>query len=180
MNVPAIATEEIIQPPTLAEAAPAAYAGRRGGSAPAAVSLVGRLLALGLGSGCLAVLIVAASLTPNPAGVGSHQGVGLQRCAWLVSGGIPCPSCGYTTSFTWFVRGNLAASVYVQPMGAVLAAGACACVWVGLYVACTGRPVYRLLDVVPGRYYLVPLLAIALLGWAWKIYIRLNGMDGWR
>jgi hypothetical protein len=84
-----------------------------------------------------------------------------------------------TTSWAWFARGNLAASLYVQPMGTVLAALAACGFWIGLYVAFTGRPVYRLLRVIPGRYYFVPLLSFAILAWGWKIFIHLTGSDGW-
>ena len=93
--------------------------------------------------------------------------------------GLPCPSCGMTTSFCWFARGNVAASFYVQPMGAVLAALAGCCAWAGFYVAVTGRPVYRLLRLVPPRYSLVPLLAAFVLAWAWKMFIHTRGLDGW-
>jgi hypothetical protein len=89
-------------------------------------------------------------------------------------------SCGMTTSFSWFVRGNLLASLYVQPMGMALAMITACCVWGGSYVAATGRPVYRLLRLLPGRYYLFPLLALGVLAWGWKILIHLNGLDGWR
>lgn len=85
-----------------------------------------------------------------------------------------------TTSFAWFVRGNIAASVYVQPMGTALAALSCFVVWAGFYVAFTGRPVYRLFNVLPGRYYLLPLLCLGVLAWGWKIMLRLNHWDGWR
>jgi hypothetical protein len=84
-----------------------------------------------------------------------------------------------TTSWSWFVRGNVRASLYVQPMGTLLALMASWCVWVSFYVAITGRPVYRLLRVVPGRYYCVPLVALAIAAWGWKIYIHLAGRDGW-
>jgi hypothetical protein len=132
--------------------------------------------------GCLAVLLIATQLTPSPAGYGSHTGypLRLQSCAFMDRTGLPCPSCGMTTSFCWFVRGNVLASIYVQPMGALLAALACCCVWGGFYVSATGRPVYRLLSLVPGRYYTVPLLTIAVVAWAWKIFIHVKGIDGWR
>lgn len=84
-----------------------------------------------------------------------------------------------TTSFAWFVRGNFVASLYVQPMGAVLAALCCCMVWIGLYILVTGRPVYRLLELFPNRYLYVPLLALALAAWGWKIFIHLSGRDGW-
>ena len=140
----------------------------------------GRLLALGVALACLSVLVLAARLPPSPTGVGSHEAMGLKSCQFLESTGLPCPSCGMTTSFAWFARGNVVASVYVQPMGAALAATAAAGVWGGLYVALTGRPVYRLLRLLPGRYYLLPLLALAVLAWGWKVLIHLNGLDGWR
>ncbi len=65
-------------------------------------------------------------------------------------------------------------------MGTVLAVTAAAAVWAGGYVAATGRPLHRLLGVVPDRLWLAPLLTLAVLGWAWKMFIHLRGMDGWR
>ena len=81
-----------------------------------------RLIALGIATGGMIVLIIAARLPPSPLGHGTHRGLGLPDCVFLQRTGLPCPSCGMTTSFSWFVRGNLLASLYVQPMGAVLAA----------------------------------------------------------
>ena len=145
----------------------------------AAVPRGGRWLALVLGLGCLAVLVAAASLTPSSSGTGSHTGLGLQRCQFLDRTGVPCLSCGYTTSYTWFVRGNVAASVYVQPMGALLATATTCAVWICLYVGMTGRPVHRLLRLIPTRRWLLPLLLFVVAAWAWKIFIHVNGMDGW-
>ena len=139
-----------------------------------------RLLAFLIALGCLAALAMAAYLQPSPAGVGSHRTLGLASCQFLGNTGLPCPSCGMTTSFTWFVRGNVLASAYVQPMGAVVALATACCAWGGFYIAATGRPVYRLLRLVPARYYLLPLLALGMLAWGWKILIHLNGIDGWR
>lgn len=143
------------------------------------LSIQGRLVALGIALGCLALLSTAALLVPSRDGAGSHTELGLPPCQFLQRTGIPCPSCGMTTSWTWFVRGNLAASLYVQPMGTALAMLAVFTFWTGLYVAITGRPVYRLLRLLPGRYYFAPLLALAVLAWGWKIFIHLSGHDGW-
>jgi len=85
-----------------------------------------------------------------------------------------------TTSFAWFVRGRLLHSLWVQPMGTVLALLACLTFWAALYVGVTGKPIARLMRMVPSRYYLTPLLTFALLAWAWKIFIHLRGIDGWR
>ena len=151
---------------------------RRAAAAP--LPWAGRLLAGGLAAVCLFVLILAARLTPNPAGCGTHRGLGLAECGFLERTGLPCPACGMTTSFAWFVRGNVVASAYVQPMGAAIAMICAATVWTGGYVAATGRPVHRLMGVIPDRWYLVPLLTLAIVGWAWKMFIHLHGIDGWR
>lgn len=141
---------------------------------------IGRATALVISLGCLAVLVTAATLKPSPDGLGTHRELGLDRCAFEARTGIPCPSCGMTTSFSWFVRGNVAASLYVQPMGTVLAVLTAAIFWAGLYIAISGRAAHRLLRFVPGRYYVVPLLTWAMVAWVWKIFIHLHGIDGWR
>ena len=151
---------------------------RRAAAAP--VSWAGRGLAAAVAAGCLAVLVIAARLQPSPDGFGTHRAMGLAECGFLARTGLPCPACGMTTSFAWFARGNLAASAYVQPMGTALAAIAAMTVWVAGYVAVTGRPVHRLLAVVPDRWWLVPLLTLAVAAWAWKMFIHLRGIDGWR
>jgi hypothetical protein len=129
---------------------------------------------------CLALLVTAATLPPSPTGVGTHQGLHLAGCAFLTTTGYPCPACGMTTSFSWFVRGNWIASGYVQPMGMVLAAICAVAFWAGTYTAFTGRSVRRVISIIPDSWYLVPLLGIALAAWVWKIWIHSHGLDGWR
>jgi len=50
--------------------------------------------------------IISAGLTPAPVGWGTHQQFGFPPCSFQVMFGIPCPSCGGTTSFAHFVRGE--------------------------------------------------------------------------
>jgi len=140
-----------------------------------------RVLALVIGLACLTVLCIAVWLEPNPAGVGTHTGmnmVGFQPCNFLERTGVPCPSCGMTTSFALLVRGRVFSSLYVQPMGTLLAMATGVTVWVALYVAITGRPVYRMLRVVPGIYWVLPPMFFAVAAWAWKIFIHVKGIDG--
>jgi hypothetical protein len=84
-----------------------------------------------------------------------------------------------TTSFSHLAHGNLLASLYVQPMGAVLGLVTAATFWVSLYIALSGKPAHRLMRYVPARYYVAPLMVLAVAAWAWKIYIHLRGIDGW-
>jgi hypothetical protein len=137
------------------------------------------MIALAVGIGCLAVLVTAARLRPSPKGIGTHTGMRLRECQFERTTGLPCPTCGMTTSFSYFVRGNLAASFYVQPMGMVLALLSSMAVWAALYIAITGRPAHRLLRFVAPRSYVVPLLCLTILAWGWKIFIHVTYRDGW-
>lgn len=147
--------------------------------APIRVSLGMRLTALAVAAGCTLLLLVAAGLEPSRSGVGTHQGLRLDACQFLQRTGLPCMSCGMTTSFTWFVRGNVMAAFYVQPMGALLAIVTVIAIWSGLYIAVTGRPALRLLRYLPDKPYVLILLLLATGAWAWKIFIHLRGIDGW-
>ena len=157
--------------------APAIYAPKN----PAAkISIESRIGAAILAITCLAILIVARLLPPSPTGVGTHLGLGLDRCAFLDRTGLPCPSCGMTTSFSHFAHGQLLASFYVQPMGAILAVMTVATFWIAIYIAITGKPALRLMRIVPAGYYFIPLMFFAIAAWGWKIFIHLHGIDGWR
>lgn len=139
----------------------------------------GRLLGGAFALGCLTVLIIARMLQPDPRGLSTHTALGLDPCYFLAHTGIPCPTCGMTTSFSWFARGNLIASFYIQPMGCVLAVLCAAGFWIGLYIAVTGRPSHRLLRRFNGLQVVIVLLVFAALAWGWKIFIHVHGIDGW-
>jgi hypothetical protein len=143
------------------------------------LSWKGRAVALLVAMSCLGVLIVAAKLNPSGSGVGSHRQLGLADCQFESRTGLPCPTCGMTTSFAHFVRGQVVGSFWVQPMGMVLALITTMVFWVGLYVALSGRPAYRLLNLVPAKYYLWPMLIFGVAAWGWKIWIHVTGRDGW-
>ena len=144
-------------------------------AAPEPMAVAERLMAGLVGLCCLSVLCVAAWLHPSPTGYGTHQQLGLAPCAFKERTGWPCPSCGYTTAFTYFAHGNPVASFVTQPMGAVLALFAAMAVWSGFYIAVTGRPVHRLFKLLPSRYYLMPLLSFAMLAWGLKVLQALSG-----
>lgn len=140
----------------------------------------GRLLALAVAGAALAVLIVGVTLAPSAGGMATHRQMGFPPCQFLVTSNLPCPTCGMTTSFAWFVRGNWLASLYVQPMGFVLALITGTCFWAGIYIAVTGRPIQRLLQQVPMVMLVCALVGLGIAAWGWKIFIHLRGMDGWR
>ena len=139
----------------------------------------GRGAAAVLAAGCLALLVVALYVHPNPNGVGTHTQLGQRGCLFLERTGVPCPTCGMTTSFSHFVRGQWLSSLYVQPAAAVLALATALTLWGAIYAVFSGRPVHRLFRFISARYYLLPFLSLLVVAWAWKIFIHLRGIDGW-
>jgi hypothetical protein len=72
------------------------------------------------------VFVIAAVLNPyesqgTPRALGTHHQLGLPPCTFQVITGIPCPSCGMTTSFALVIRGDLVNAMRVNFAGALLA-----------------------------------------------------------
>lgn len=85
------------------------------------LGLVGRVL-LGLWSLFLAAgFATAVSLEPDARGFGTHQRLGLPPCSFRVMFGIPCPSCGMTTSFSNVIRGRFIDAARANVAGLMLA-----------------------------------------------------------
>ena len=144
------------------------------------LTLGGRLASLMVALAALSVLVTALLLKPSPEGMGTHRQMGFQRCEFLRTTNLPCPSCGMTTSFSFFARGNWLASLYVQPGGFVLALACGAIFWAGLYAFVTGSPLHRLLRQIPGIYSVPIILGFLIAAWGWKMFLHLKGIDGWR
>lgn len=65
--------------------------------------------------------LLASRLDPDPRGYGTHQRLGLPPCSLRMMFGIPCPSCGMTTSFAHFTRGAWGSALRANSGGALLA-----------------------------------------------------------
>jgi hypothetical protein len=85
----------------------------------------GSLIALALAlSG---VFAVAVWLDPynadgSPRRMATHMQIGLPPCTFQVTTGIPCPSCGMTTSFALLMHGDVPNSLRANAVGTLLAA----------------------------------------------------------
>jgi hypothetical protein len=100
----------------------------------------GRALLSVLSLGLIAGFCLAASLQPDPRGYGTHRQLGLPPCTVRLLFGIPCPSCGMTTSFAYLMRGQLGDAVRANPAGPFLALMCAALVpwcWLSLFYART-------------------------------------------
>jgi hypothetical protein len=117
---------------------------------------------------CLMPLILAAGLSPDPRGAGTHTQLGLPVCGWTTAFDAPCPTCGMTTAFALAVHLRPLEAFRAQPMGFLIAVGAAAGFWIALYVAATGsllgRTCGRLLT--PRALWIAAALTAA--AWAYK------------
>jgi hypothetical protein len=86
------------------------------------------------------IFVVASRLEPDPKGFGTHTQLGLWPCAFRATTGKPCPTCGMTTSFAWFVRANLIQSWRANPSGTLIAFVSVLLIPWLLFVAIGGRP----------------------------------------
>ena len=60
-------------------------------------------------------------LKPSSRGFGTHEQLGLAPCSFQQLVNLPCPSCGMTTSFSHFVRGQWLRSLQASTTAFVLA-----------------------------------------------------------
>lgn len=165
--------------PPGADAVPADAAAPRGAPdaavRPLSPASANRLIALAIFVPAFALLLVAAWLTPDASGSGTHEQLGLDPCGFLVATGLPCATCGMTTAFSHAADGNLLASYRVQPAGAVLALLTAVAAVVSGYAAVTGAslaPVGRALG-RPRTF--IALGVLIALGWAYTLTLAILG-----
>lgn len=117
----------------------------------------------------LAGFVVSSQLEPDLRGFGTHQQFGFPPCSFRMLFGVCCPSCGGTTCFAHFVRGELAAAFRANP-AAFMLAGLCAAMvpwsWYSLWKGRlwgVDRPDTAVLQT------LIVLCSAAVLQWTWRI-----------
>jgi len=115
---------------------------------------------------CVAALGIARYLEPDPRGLGTHAPITRGPCLFRSITGIPCPTCGMTTSFAYATRLRMKEAFGAQPFGALLCVFSAGLVPVALFFAVTGRgPSLR----VPPDWALGSVLVFLIAGWVYKI-----------
>ncbi len=127
-----------------------------------------RLLSLALALGCLGVLVVGARLNPAGAGHGTHEQLGLPACAWAVSLGFPCATCGMTTAVSLASHGRVVEAAVTQPAGLVFALVAAGVFWGALHSAVFGSRLDRVGAALVRPRVIWGALGVVLLAWAYK------------
>lgn len=132
-----------------------------------ALAVLGVLLAAGFG--------LAATLEPDPRGYGTHERFGLPPCSFRLWWGLPCPSCGSTTSFAHFVRGHWGRAIESNAAAFGLAVTALIAIPWSLTSACLGR-LWRVQDLEWTALILVALFCgVSLVDWAIKLGLGWGG-----
>lgn len=71
------------------------------------------------------LFLLLARLTPQSVGHGTHTALGLPPCPFFFLTGLPCPSCGLTTSFVYLFHGELSRAWTANATGPILFGAAC-------------------------------------------------------
>lgn len=99
---------------------PAAFKANGLSSARPSLSWLERCVAICAGLGLVTLLGIAAWLTPERKGMGTHQQLGLPPCSFVMWFGERCPACGMTTSWSCLMRGRIGSGLQANPGGLLL------------------------------------------------------------
>ena len=101
---------------------------------------------LGMVIGLAIVFTIALRLDPYQGGhtwnMETHTQLGLPPCNFKVLTGLPCPSCGMTTSFALLMKGDVAGALRANSVGALLAVLCLALIPWGLATVVRGQPLF--------------------------------------
>jgi hypothetical protein len=108
-------------------------------------------------------------LEPSADGLGTHEQMGLPPCPFFHFTGIPCPSCGLTTSFAHAARLNFYRSFIGQPFGLIAFCLALLSIPLSIYLARSRKPWSELIHIRGIKVLIYALVALFLLSWVYKI-----------
>src|SRR5438128_7346592 len=131
----------------------------------------------------MAVFGLAAWLKPYDAAgqalkMETHRQMGLPPCTFKAMTGMPCPSCGMTTSFALLIRGDVWNSLKANAVGTLLAAFCLALVPWSLVCSLRGRPLFIISMERALTTIIVGFVVLMLLRWG--IVLGLGWLNGGR
>jgi hypothetical protein len=141
---------------------------------PAENAIVGpiiRAIAVLCAATVMLLMLVAVRLEPNPAGLGTHQQLGLPPCTMRVFFELRCPACGMTTAWAHFVRGDWLNSARANLGGFLLALY---CLWAGYVCARVGLGGVLPADATQktASFALLGIAMITMLEWAGRVVVE--------
>ena len=121
--------------------------------------------------GCFGLLATASWLTPSGEGHGTHEQLGLEPCGFLAATGLPCATCGMTTSWSHAASGDYLSAFKTQPFGATLALVTAMVFWLALHTTLFGSRIGEAASkVLSDKIVWLGVGGLAL-GWAYKIVV---------
>lgn len=122
---------------------------------------------------CTSLLSLAAWFNPSSEGLGTHTQLGLPPCGFKQTSGLPCPTCGCTTSFALAADGRVIDSLVNQPFGGVLAIFTAVLAIVTGYAAVVGLPLTPLGVFLTQNRVIFSFVGLLLAAWVYKIIVTL-------
>ena len=116
------------------------------------------------------VLTMARWLSPSPNGWGTHQQLGLPPCFFHQMTGIPCPTCGMTTSFAHTVRLHFYEAFITQPFGLLACLLTMALLPLSVLLMQRRVPWMKVLTARGSNAVMYLLVALFVLAWVYKIW----------
>lgn len=94
--------------------------------APRRLAIVVRAMLVAIALLFIGIFSLAGWLNPydgdgQPRKMETHRQLGLPPCSFYAKTGLPCPSCGFTTSFAFTIRLHLRNALQANSVGAILA-----------------------------------------------------------
>lgn len=115
------------------------------------------------------VLGLSVWLDPDPRGIGTHEQLGLPPCGFVqVFDGVPCPSCGFTTTYALAAHLRPVEALKNQPFGFALFLLTVAAAPLSSWAAARGVSLFEVTERWPWGRIFVGFLALWLLAWAYK------------
>jgi len=134
-------------------------------------SIKDRLIYLTVPAVSTSAILLGRMMTPSPTGVGTHQQFGLPACLMLTLTGIPCPSCGLTTSFSHAAHLEFSQAVQVQPFGLLVFFLAVASIPISILIMTRHKPFSDLLFSRSANRIMYWLLSLYIVSWIYKIIL---------
>lgn len=133
------------------------------------LGLAARVLLVLIGALFVGGFTLACFLEPSARLLGTHEQLGLPPCTFRVVLGVPCPTCGMTTSFAYLVRGQLLSALRANFAGVCLAIVCVLLIPWCWWSAYRGR-FWRVSEPVTAFAVLVVgLVLVSLVNWGWQL-----------
>ena len=125
-------------------------------------------------SGCVGAIIIGRMLMPSPSGIGTHTLLGFPPCGFYKITGIPCPTCGVTTSFVLAAHLKFKESILTQPVGFFVFILVFLCAVAAAIFFLAGKSLFNLNLKVSGYKIAIAIIIFVLISWIYKIFICLK------